>query len=191
MRIGVLGSGLIGGKLGTVFATAMTSCSAIRVAAGSSNSLSARPGPTRLQEHRPRRHMGPMQCCSQCTMSEDDSHLVIGHTSSGAEILAAKAPKAHVVSAFSTVPSEVLLSVFEAHKNGKPPDLVFCGDHDGAKRTAAHLIREAGFNPVDLGALTAARYIEPFSLLTAQIAYRGPDGPELAYRFEHFPVSNQ
>jgi 8-hydroxy-5-deazaflavin:NADPH oxidoreductase len=135
--------------------------------------------------------MGPMQCCSRCTMSEDDSHLVIGHTSSGAEILAAKAPKAHVVSAFSTVPSEVLLSVFEAHKNGKPPDLVFCGDHDGAKRTAAHLIREAGFNPVDLGALTAARYIEPFSLLTAQIAYRGPDGPELAYRFEHFPVSNQ
>jgi hypothetical protein len=63
--------------------------------------------------------------------------------------------------------------------------------HDGAKRTAAHLIREAGFNPVDLGALTAARYIEPFSLLTTQIAYRGPDGPELAYRFEHFPVSNQ
>lgn len=34
-------------------------------------------------------------------MREDDSHLVIGHTSSGAETLATKAPKAHVVSAFN------------------------------------------------------------------------------------------
>jgi hypothetical protein len=39
---------------------------------------------------------------------------------------------------------------------------------------------------VDLGALTAASYTEPFSLLTAQKAYSGPDDPELAYRFEHF-----
>jgi len=29
-----------------------------------------------------------------------------------------------------------------------------------------------------------ARYIEPFSLLVAQLAYDGSDGPELAYRFE-------
>jgi predicted dinucleotide-binding enzyme len=27
-----------------------------------------------------------------------------------------------------------------------------------------------GFNPVDLGELTAARYVEPFSLLLAQVA---------------------
>jgi hypothetical protein len=39
--------------------------------------------------------------------------MVIGHTTSGAEGLAAKAPGAQVVSAFSTVPSEVLFPVFE------------------------------------------------------------------------------
>ena len=61
---------------------------------------------------------------------------------------------------------------------------VFCGSHKGAKKTAAKLIRDVGFNPVDLGELSAARYIEPFSLLLAEIAYSGSAGPQLAYRFE-------
>jgi 8-hydroxy-5-deazaflavin:NADPH oxidoreductase len=95
------------------------------------------------------------------------------------------ARKAHVVSGFSTAPSEVPFSVFEKRKRKTRPDLVCCGDHNGAKRTAAKLIRDVGFNPVDLGELTAARYIEPFSLLLAEIAYKDSDGGELAYRFEH------
>jgi 8-hydroxy-5-deazaflavin:NADPH oxidoreductase len=45
-----------------------------------------------------------------------------------------------------------------------------------------------GFNPVDLGALSAARYVEPFSLLVAQIAYSSSRSPELAYRFEQLPT---
>jgi hypothetical protein len=39
---------------------------------------------------------------------------------------------------------------------------------------------------VDLGSLSAVRYIEPFSLLVAQLAYNGSVGPELAYCFERF-----
>lgn len=31
-----------------------------------------------------------------------------------------------------------------------------------------------------------ARYLEPFTLLIAQLAYEGEGGPELAYRFERF-----
>jgi predicted dinucleotide-binding enzyme len=116
-------------------------------------------------------------------MTKNDSRMVLGLTTSGAETLAARRRKAHVVSAFSTAPSEVLFSVFEKRKQKTRPDLVFCGDHKGAKRTAATLIREMGFNPVDLGKLSAARYVEPFSLLPAEIAYKGSSGPQLAYRF--------
>jgi hypothetical protein len=121
-------------------------------------------------------------------MSKDDTHVVIGHTMSGAEALAAKVPKAQVVSAFSTVPSEVLFPVFERRGSGKgsAPDLVYCGDDKRAKSTAARLIGDVGFNPVDVGPLSVARYIEPFSLLTAQLAYESSNGPELAYRFERF-----
>ena len=40
----------------------------------------------------------------------------------------------------------------------------------------------------DLGAgpLEVARYLEPFTMLVAKLAYEGDDGPALAYRFEHF-----
>ena len=41
-------------------------------------------------------------------MNDDNTGLVIGHTSSGAEAPQKKIPKAHVVAAFNTVPSEVL-----------------------------------------------------------------------------------
>jgi 8-hydroxy-5-deazaflavin:NADPH oxidoreductase len=54
----------------------------------------------------------------------------------------------------------------------------------------AGLIREVGFEPVDAGPLRIARYIEPFTLLIAQLAYEGERGPELAYRFEWFRESS-
>jgi 8-hydroxy-5-deazaflavin:NADPH oxidoreductase len=119
-------------------------------------------------------------------MNADDTDLVIAHTSSGAEQLAKKVPKARVVSAFGTVPSEVLFGVFEARRKANKPSLVYCGDDASGKKLAAQLIRDVGFDPVDAGPLRIARYTEPFTLLIAQLAYEGDAGPELAYRFERF-----
>jgi hypothetical protein len=119
-------------------------------------------------------------------MNADDTGLVIAHTSSGAEELAKKVPNARVVSAFGTVPSEVLFGVFEARRKARRPSLVYCGDHANSKKMAAQLIRDVGFDPVDAGLLRIARYAEPFTLLVAQLAYEGDEGPELAYRFERF-----
>ena len=117
-------------------------------------------------------------------MNDEDTDLVIAHRSSGAEELAKKIPKARIVSAFSTVPSEVLFSVFERTDGGARPSLVYCGKDKRAKNVAAQLISDAGFEPVDAGPLRVARYIEPFVLLVAQLAYEGTRGPALAYRFE-------
>ena len=50
----------------------------------------------------------------------------------------------------------------------------------------ARLIRDVGFEPVDAGPLRIARYLEPFTLAIAQLAYEGDEGPELAYRIEWF-----
>jgi len=119
-------------------------------------------------------------------MNAGDTELVIAHTSSGAEALAKKVPKARVVSAFGTVPSEVLFGVFEARRRARRPSLVYCGDDASSKKIAAQLIRDVGFDPVDAGPLRIARYTEPFTLLIAQLAYEGDEGPELAYRFERF-----
>lgn len=117
-------------------------------------------------------------------MNADDSGLVLGHTTSGAEELARKVPGAHVVGAFNTVPSEVLFGVYEGRDGASRPSLVYCGDDEGSKGIAAGLIRDVGFDPVDVGPLRIARYTEPFALLMGQLAYEGSDGPEVAYRFE-------
>jgi predicted dinucleotide-binding enzyme len=119
-------------------------------------------------------------------MSVDNNDLVIGHTSSGAEELTRKIRQAKVVSAFGTVPGEVLFRVFDARRKANRPNLVYCGDDDGAKDVTATLIRDVGFEPVDAGPLRIARYLEPFSLLMGQLAYEGDEGPEVADRLERF-----
>jgi hypothetical protein len=120
-------------------------------------------------------------------MNADDTGLVVAHTSSGAEELAKMVPTARIVSAFNTVPSEVLFGVYGARRKTTRPGLLYCGDDEQAKKTVAGLIRDVGFDPVDAGALRIARYTEPFALLMAELAYGGGDGPDLGYRFEHFP----
>ncbi len=119
-------------------------------------------------------------------MDAGNTRLIIANTSSGAEELARKVPRAHVVSAFNTMPSEVLFGVFEVRRKSTRPSLVCCGDDERAKDVAAKLIDDAGFDPVDAGPLQIARYTEPFALLVAQLAYEGEGSPELAYRFERF-----
>jgi predicted dinucleotide-binding enzyme len=212
MRIGILGSGLMGGKLGTLFARAghevtfsyshsteklekLAKEAGRKARSGTPKEAARGADAVLLAVHWTRvddvlRQAGALTgklllTCS-LPMSADDSHLVVGHTKSGAEAAAAKVPRAHVVCAFSTAPSEVLFSVFKRRRRARPPDLVYCGDNKRAKSVAARLIRDIGFNPTDLGGLEAARYIEPYSLLLAEIAYSGDD-PELTYRFERLP----
>lgn len=212
MRIGILGSGLMGGKLGTLFARAghevVFSYSRRRkkleklardaggtARAGTPGEAARNADALLLAVHWSRvddvlRQAGDVSdkvlvSCS-LPMNEDDTELVVGRTSSGAEKLARKAARARVVSAFGTVPSEVLFDVFEARGQVRRPSLVYCGDDPDSKPVAAALIRDVGFDPVDAGPLRIARYIEPFALLIAQLAYEGEGGPELAYRFDRF-----
>lgn len=119
-------------------------------------------------------------------MDTGNTKLTVANNSSGAEELAKMVPKANVVCAFNTVPSEVLFGVFEAKHKKPRPSLVYCGDDRSAKDVAAKLIHDAGFDPVDCGSLRIARYTEPFALLVGELAYEGEGGPELAYRFERF-----
>jgi hypothetical protein len=120
-----------------------------------------------------------------CTlpMNEDDTDLVVAHTSSGAEELARKLPDARIVGAFGTVPSEVLFDVFARRRRRVRPSLIYYGDDRRAKKVAVTLIGDAGFDPVDAGPLRSARYAEPFTMLIAHLAYETKGGPELAYQF--------
>jgi predicted dinucleotide-binding enzyme len=131
--------------------------------------------------------LGKVMVTCSLPMDAGNNGLVIGHTSSSAEELAKKVPKAKVVCAFNTVPSEVFFGVYEGKRRTKRPSLVYCGDDAPSKDVAASLISDVGFEPIDAGPLRIARYTEPFALLMGQLAYEGTDGPELAYRFERYP----
>ena len=212
MKIGILGSGLMGGKLGTIFARAghevVFSYSRsdaklnklAREAKGKSRAGTPREAAQDadgllLAVHWSRvNHVlkqagdlsGKVIITCSLPMNLDDTELVISGTSSGAEALAKKLPAARIVSAFNTVPSEVLFNVFAARRKKTRPSLIYCGDDSKAKKIAARLVHDVGFDPVDSGPLRIARYTEPFALLVAQLAYEGKWGPEVAYRVERF-----
>ena len=212
MRVGILGSGLMGGKLGTIFARAghevvfsyarskeklkkLARDAHGNARAGTPSEAAQEADALLLAVHWSRIEdvlnqtgdlSGKVIVTCSLPMNDNNTELVVAHTSSGAEELARMIPKARVVSAFNTVPSEVLFGVFESRSNATRPSLVYCADDSSSKGIAAELIRDVGFDPVDAGALRIARYTEPFALLVAQLAYEGRGGPELAYRFERF-----
>ena len=212
MKIGILGSGLMGGKLGilftsaghdVVFSYARSDEKLTRLAReATGNARAGTPAEAvrdadavLLAVHWLRMDdvlkqagdlSGKVVINCSLPMNADDTALVIGHTSSGAEELSQKVRGAKIVSAFGTVPSEVFLGVFEARRKAERPGMVYCGDDEGAKHIAATLIKDVGFEPVDAGPLRIARYMEPFALLMGQLAYEGDGGPEIAYRFERF-----
>jgi 8-hydroxy-5-deazaflavin:NADPH oxidoreductase len=47
---------------------------------------------------------------------------------------------------------------------------------------ASGLIAELGFEPVDAGGLTRARYLEPLAMLWISMAYRYGNGPDFGFR---------
>jgi predicted dinucleotide-binding enzyme len=212
MRIGILGSGLMGSKLGVIFARAghevvfsysrskqklerLARDAGAHARAGTPREAAEHADVILLAVHWSRVDdvldqagdiSGKIIATCSLPMSADDTGLVVAHGSSGAEELARKAPGTAVVSAFGSVPSEVLFAVFDAKRTDRRPSLVYCGDDVRAKVIVAGLIGDVGFEPVDSGPLRIARYIEPFTLLIAQLAYEGQRGPELAYRFDWF-----
>ena len=190
MRIGILGSGLMGGKLGTIFAKAghdvvfsyaRSQRKLNRLAREAGSSATA--GTPReaaedadvllLAVHWSRVNdvlkqagdlAGKVLITCSMPMNASDTALVIAHTSSGAEALAKKTKRAKVVSAFGTVPSEVLFDVFDAkRRTRRRQSLLYCGNNDDAKNVVAQLIRDVGFEPIDAGPLRIARYLEPFT----------------------------
>src|SRR6058998_218418 len=132
MRIGILGSGLMGGKLGTIFARAGHEVvfsyarseqklkRLARQAQGSARAgmpaEAARDADALLLAVHWSRVDDVLQQAGDVSgkvivscslpMNADDTDLVIAHTSSGAEQLAKKVRRAHVVAAFGTVPRE-------------------------------------------------------------------------------------
>jgi 8-hydroxy-5-deazaflavin:NADPH oxidoreductase len=101
-------------------------------------------------------------------LAPDRMSLTLGCTTSGGEQIAAKLPRSHVVKAFNTL----LAANLAAPTLGGTKLLVpVAGDDDASKRTVLDLAAQLGFDAVDAGPLTNARYLEPAIVLLLQLAY--------------------
>jgi len=208
MKIGILGSGLMGAKLGRLwaqvghdvtFAYSRNPSKLERLARDAGASHGSVPNAvkntdalllavhwTRVEDVLDRAGdlsgKVVLNCCVPLDPTNTD--LVVGTTTSGGERLAAMRPEARWVSCFNTVPSEAFLPVFSRKGQMPPPQVLTYGDDAGAKEVARLLIREIGFEPLEAGPLRTGRFVEPFAMVTAELAYGQPGGPALIYRFD-------
>ena len=101
-------------------------------------------------------------------LAADFMSLTIGHTTSAGEQVAARLPESRVVKAFNTVMAATLATPVLA---GARQLLPVAGDDPAAKQVVLDLGSQLGFDAVDAGPLTNARYLEPAVELLVQLGY--------------------
>lgn len=104
--------------------------------------------------------------------------LSVGTTTSAAEQVAEWAAGARVVKAFNTVGSNVMDD--PKFGDGKVA-LFYCGDYAEAKHVVKGLVEELGFEALDAGPLKQARVLEPFAMLWISLAVQYGYGREIAF----------
>jgi len=105
--------------------------------------------------------------------------LAIGCTTSAAEELQKKLPKARVAKAFNTVFAQ---NQSTGKLGGQQLALFVASDDAKAKQTIMQLGRDIGFDPVDAGPLKSARYLEPMAMLLINLGYVLGMGAKIGYK---------
>ena len=97
-----------------------------------------------------------------------EMQLAVGFTTSGAEELQKKLPRARVVKAFNTQFAQQM----DSGRLGDLAVTVFvAGDDAAAKSDVVDVAKAIGFDPVDAGPLANARLLEPLGYLNIQLGY--------------------
>ena len=87
--------------------------------------------------------------------------LALGHTDSGGEQVQRWLPDAKVVKCFSMVGARLMI---DPKLPGGPPDMFYCGNDEGAKRSVHDLLQSVGWGAIDLGGIESSRYLEPMAM---------------------------
>jgi predicted dinucleotide-binding enzyme len=87
--------------------------------------------------------------------------LFVGHTDSLGEQVQRAAPESYVVKAYNTVGNTLMV---DPDLPGGPPSMFIAGDRDEAKSMVTDLLVETGWDVVDLGGIDASRCLEPMCI---------------------------
>jgi 8-hydroxy-5-deazaflavin:NADPH oxidoreductase len=105
-------------------------------------------------------------------------NLVVGHTISGAELVAQWATGGRVVKTLNQVGAEVMAN---ASGFASRPIMFVAGDSESAKAIVANLVHDIGFAPHDAGGLHQARHLEPFAMVWINQALMRGKGRDWAF----------
>ncbi|MHC4470180.1 MAG: NADPH-dependent F420 reductase [Planctomycetota bacterium] len=116
-----------------------------------------------------------------CTnpVEPDFAGVTVGHTTSAAEQIAVLADGARVVKAFNTIHAKTMEDPVFGEVRA---DLHICGDDPDAKHVVKRLGEELGFDVVDAGPLSSARFLEPMALLWMRLAFKQDWGVDFAFK---------
>jgi predicted dinucleotide-binding enzyme len=96
--------------------------------------------------------------------------MFVGLTDSLGEQVQRMLPTAKVVKCFNTVNNQTMTS--PKMREGLP-DLMLCGDDEGAKRKVTSLAKEFGWGePIDLGGIEESRWLEAYTTLWVRLALK-------------------
>ncbi len=94
--------------------------------------------------------------------------LLVGTTDSLGERVQKKAPGAKVVKCFNIVNHAMMTN---PKTSAGVPDMIICGDDKAAKREVAKLLKKFGWgDPIDVGGIDGARWLEAWVPLWVRIA---------------------
>jgi 8-hydroxy-5-deazaflavin:NADPH oxidoreductase len=115
-----------------------------------------------------------------CTnpVKPDLSGLDVGHTTSGAEMVAGWAKGAKVFKAINTTGFNIMA---DPVINGIRTVMFVCGNDEAAKPVVMQLAADVGFDAVDAGKLEQARLLEPWAMMWISLAFRGTMGRDFGF----------
>jgi NADPH-dependent F420 reductase len=116
-----------------------------------------------------------------CTnpIESDLSGLTVGTTISAAEQVASWAHGAKVVKAFNTIGAA---NFGNAQFGSLRADGFYCGDDAASKSSIRNLIEDAGLDPLDVGPLRNARWLEAMAMLWIDLAVNQNQGAGHAFK---------
>ena len=103
--------------------------------------------------------------------------LTVGGSDSGGETVQRMRPRARAVKAFTIYGFENFENSAYPGYGDLKPAMLLCGDDASAVETVGRLAAELGWEPVSVGPMKMARYLEPMTMLwieMARVQGRGP-----------------
>jgi Predicted dinucleotide-binding enzymes len=109
----------------------------------------------------------------------ENMELAVACTTSTAEETQKRLPKAHVVKAFNTVFAK---NQSTAKVGNEKLTAFLAGDDAESKKTVAKLAGDIGFDPIDVGPLSAARDLDAMGNMIINLAFKYGMGTDIGFK---------